>query len=90
MRIGRKRMPVSTMDAIERIARVIAARMLSINADGEDASAGDEVDAAWRDYRADAVSILKTLREPDAAMAQAGDAVVWERMIEAALAQADA
>lgn len=82
-------MPVSTMDAIERIARVIAARMLSINADGEDASAGDEVDAAWRDYREDAVSILKTLREPDAAMAQAGDALVWERMIEAALAQAE-
>ena len=82
-------MPVSTMDAIERIARVIAARMLSINADGEDASAADEVDASWRDYRDDAVSILKTLREPDAAMAAAGDAAVWERMIEAALAQAE-
>jgi hypothetical protein len=78
-------MPVSTMDAIERIARVIAARMLSINADGEDASAADEVDAVWRDYREDAVSILKTLREPDAAMAEAGDVAVWERMIEAAL-----
>ena len=78
-------MPVSTMGAIERIARVIAARMLSINADGEDASAADEVDAAWHDYRDDAISILKTLREPDAAMAEAGDAAVWERMIEAAL-----
>ena len=82
-------MPVSTMDAIERIARVIAARMLSINADGEDASAADEVDASWRDYRDDALSILKTLREPDAAMAEAGDVAVWERMIEAALAQAE-
>lgn len=82
-------MPVSTMDAIERIARVIAGRMLSINADGEDASAADEVDASWRDYRDDALSILKTLREPDAAMAAAGDAAVWERMIEAALAEAE-
>ena len=82
-------MPVSNMDAIERIARVIAARMLSINADGEDASAADEVDASWRDYRDDAISIMKTLREPDAAMAEAGDVAVWERMIEAALAQAE-
>jgi hypothetical protein len=68
---------------------VIAARMLSINADGDDASAADEVDASWRDYRDDAISIMKTLREPDAAMAEAGDVAVWERMIEAALAQAE-
>ena len=83
-------MPVSNTDVIERIARVIAGRVLSINADGDDPSAGDKVDAAWRDYRDDAVSILRTLREPDPAMAAAGDVEVWERMIEAALAEADA
>jgi len=82
-------MPVSNTDVIERIARVIAGRVLSINAEGDDPSAADKVDAVWRDYRDDAVSVLRTLREPDAAMAEAGDAEVWERMIEAALAEAD-
>lgn len=83
-------MPVSHMDAIERIARVIAARVVSSNAEGDDPSAGDRVDASWRDYRDDAVAILKTLREPDPAMAEAGDVAVWEGMIEAALARAEA
>lgn len=83
-------MPVSTTDVIERIARVIAARVLSINAEGGIRSAADRVDEIWRDYREDAVSILRTLREPDPAMAAAGDFEVWERMIEAALAEADA
>ncbi len=83
-------MPVSHMDVVERIARVIAARMVSSNAEGDDPSAGDRVDATWRDYREDALSILRTLREPDPAMAEAGDVGVWERMVEAALAQAEA
>jgi hypothetical protein len=77
--------PISSTPAVERIARVIAGRVLSINAEGEDPSAADRVDAAWRDYREDAVSILKTLREPDPGMAGAGDAEMWERMILAAL-----
>ena len=83
-------MPVSNMDVVERIARVIAARLVSINADGGDAHAAQRVDASWRDYRDDALSILRTLREPDPIMAEAGDVAAWERMIEAALAQADA
>ena len=83
-------MPVSNTDVVERIARVIAARMVSSNAEGDDPSAGDRVDAIWRDYREDALSILRTLREPDPAMAEAGDVAVWENMIEAALAHADA
>ena len=78
-------MPVSTMPAVERIARVIAGRVLSINAEGEDPSAGDRVDAAWRDYREDALSVLRTLREPDERMAAPGDADTWERMVLAAL-----
>lgn len=83
-------MPVSNMDVVERIARVIAGRVLSSNAEGSDPSAGGIVDSVWRDYREDAVSILRTLREPDAAMAEAGDAETWARMIDAALAEADA
>lgn len=83
-------MPVSSTDIVERIARVITARVLSINADGEEASAGDKVDAIWRDYREDALSILRTLREPDPAMAEAGDVAIWERMIEAALREVEA
>jgi hypothetical protein len=83
-------MPVSNTDVVERIARVIAARMASINAEGEEAHAAARVDAIWRDYRDDAVSILRTLREPDPAMAAAGDVEIWERMIEAGLAQAGA
>ena len=79
-------MPVSNTSLIERIARVIAGRIVSINADGDDPSAGDKVDEIWRDYREDAIAILKTLREPDPAMAEAGDLAVWQRMIEAALA----
>ena len=83
-------MPVSSMDVVERIARVIAGRVLSINAEGEDSSAAAEVDATWRDFRDDAIAILHTLREPDANMAAAGDVETWRAMVEAALSEAGA
>jgi len=83
-------MPVSTMSLVERIARIIAGRAVSANAEGDETSAGDLVDSVWRDYRGDAVSVIRTLREPDPAMAEAGDLATWERMIEAALAEAEA
>jgi len=83
-------MPVASTSLIERIARVIAGRVVSINADGDDPSAADRVDAIWPEYRGDALSLLRTIREPDVAMAEAGDVAVWERMIEAALDQAEA
>ncbi|MDQ8756398.1 hypothetical protein RCO27_09160 [Sphingosinicella sp. LHD-64] len=83
-------MPVSNTSLIERIARVIAGRVVSSNAGGSDASAADIVDTVWRDYREDALSIIRTLREPDPTMAAAGDVAVWERMIEAALNEAEA
>ncbi len=83
-------MPVSSTDIVERIARVIAGRVVSINAGGDDPSAGERIDSIWRDYRGDALAILRTLREPDEAMAEAGDLAVWDRMIEAALAEAGA
>ncbi len=81
-------MPVSNTNIVERIARVIAGRVASINAEGDDPSAGDWVDVNWRDFREEALSVLRTLREPDPAMAEAGDLAVWQRMIEAALAEA--
>lgn len=83
-------MPVSNTSLIERIARVIAARVISANAEGGQTSAGLLVDSVWRDYRNDALSVIRALREPDAAMARAGDVAIWERMIEAALAEAGA
>ena len=58
-------MPVSNLSVVERIARVIAGRIVSINAEGDDRSAGDRVDSIWRDYVEDARSVLRTLREPD-------------------------
>jgi hypothetical protein len=78
-------MPVSNTSIVERIARVIAGRVVSINAEGGDPSAGDRVDSIWRDYVEDARSVLRTLREPDPVMAEAGDVEVWERMIAAAI-----
>ena len=78
-------MPVSQTSAVERIARVIAGRVVSINAEGGDPSAGNRVDSIWRDYADDARSVLRTLREPDPAMARAGDPEIWERMVLAAL-----
>ncbi|WP_166041768.1 hypothetical protein [Sphingosinicella sp. YJ22] len=83
-------MPVATTSLVERIARVIAGRVLSANADGDDPSAADKVDEVWFMYRDDAVSILKTMREPDEAAARAGDPAMWERMIEASIESAAA
>jgi hypothetical protein len=83
-------MPVSNTAIVERIARVIAGRVASINAEGDEKSAADRVDATWRDYAEDARSILRTLREPDRAMADAGDVEMWERMVLAALEAEDA
>ena len=78
-------MPVSNTPLVERIARVIAGRVVSINAEGGDPSAGGRVDEIWRDYLDDARSILRTMREPDPVMAAAGDAEMWEQMVLAAI-----
>lgn len=78
-------MDVSLTPALERVARVLAGQRISANAGGDAESAGKAVDAAWRDHLDDARAVLKTLREPDAAMAKAGDPRVWEAMILAGL-----
>ena len=78
-------MPISELSAVERIARVLAGRHWSSNAEGDDPHASHEVMSHWFDYRDDAIAILRTLREPDVVMADAGDADVWRAMVEAAI-----
>jgi len=78
-------MPISEMTITERIARVLAGQRASANADGYLASAGDVVDDSWREHLDDALAVLRTLREPDASMAAAGDVGTWRAMVEAAI-----
>ena len=78
-------MDTALTSPIERIARVLAGHELSRNGEGDMASAGDAVDALWPEFTEQALAILRTLREPSARMAAAGDAAVWERMILAAI-----
>jgi hypothetical protein len=78
-------MPVSELTVVERIARVLAGQRASANADGYLASAGDVVDDSWREHVEQAKAVLHTLREPDPAMAAAGDVATWRAMVEAAL-----
>ncbi|MBB4617444.1 hypothetical protein [Sphingomonas abaci] len=78
-------MDVSTTPIAERIARVLAGERLSANAQGQEESAGAHVDAVWRDHLPEALAVLRTLREPDQAMAEAGDVAIWEKMVRAAI-----
>ena len=80
-------MPESNCPLVERIARVLAGAALSSNAEGSDPSAGDKVDAAWREHVNQALAVLHTAREPDEAMAAVGVADVWRELVEAAFAQ---
>ena len=80
-------MPVSEQPLAERVARVLAGAAHSSNAEGSDPSAGDKVDLAWREHVNQAEAVLHTMREPDEAMAAAGDTEVWRNMVEAAIAQ---
>jgi len=78
-------MDISTTPIGERIARVLAGQRISANGDGDQESAAAAVDAAWRDHLGDALAVLRTLREPDQAMAAAGDVAIWERMVRAGI-----
>lgn len=83
-------MDVSEESIVERIARVLAAQRASANAEGDNPSAADVVDADWRNHVDEAVAVLKTMREPDQLMARAGDPAIWEAMILVALRGHDA
>jgi hypothetical protein len=83
-------MPISELPLAERVARVLAGEAFSSNAEGSDPSAGAKVDLVWREHSDQALAVLRTMREPDQFMASAGDAEVWARMVEAAIAEAEA
>lgn len=82
---------ISVTSPAERIARVIAAEAISINGEGQDSSAGGEVDAVWREELPRALAILRTLREPTVEMVEAGrsagsdPAQIWNAMVRAAI-----
>ncbi|WP_395622329.1 hypothetical protein [Sphingomonas daechungensis] len=80
-------MPESNRPLVERIARVLAGAAHSSNAEGSDPSAAEKVDLTWPEHVNQALAVLHTAREPDEAMAAAGDSEVWRDMVEAALAQ---
>lgn len=80
-------MPESNRPLVERIARVLAGAALSSNAEGSDPSAGDKVDHLWHEHVNQALAVLHTMREPDEAMAAAGDTETWRNMVEAAMTQ---
>jgi hypothetical protein len=80
-------MPISEKPLVERVARVLAGAAHSSNADGSDPSAGDKIDHVWHEHVNQALAVLHTAREPDEAMAAAGDADVWRKMVETAIAQ---
>ncbi|HSR00916.1 MAG TPA: hypothetical protein VLM36_13495 [Sphingomicrobium sp.] len=80
-------MPESNRPLLERIARVLAGAAHSSNAEGSDPSAGEKVDQVWREHLNQALAVLHTAREPDEAMAAAGDVETWRSMVEAAIAQ---
>ena len=80
-------MPESNRPLVERIARVLAGAAHSSNVEGSDPSAAEKVDLTWPEHVNQALAVLHTAREPDEAMAAAGDSEVWRDMVEAALAQ---
>jgi hypothetical protein len=80
-------MPESNQPLVERVARVLAGAAHSSNAEGSDPSAAAKVDHVWREHVNQALAVLHTMREPDEAMAAAGDSETWRTMVAAALAQ---
>lgn len=89
---------VSVTSPVERIARVIAAEMVSPNgeaAEGPDEPVSIVVERIWPAEVERAVAILHTLREPTREMVEAGrragddPALIWNAMVRAALEQAD-
>jgi hypothetical protein len=79
-------MPISNMPIAERVARVLAAQAARRQAHGTDDEAVNRtVDETWPQFTDNAIEVLKTLREPDATMAQAGNLVNWQSMIGAAI-----
>src|SRR3546814_13967139 len=84
-----KPMPVTSMSLIERIAHILAARDLSINAGGGDPSAADRVNAASRHHLAVALSGLCHFREPATILTAAGTGPLCGLLVGLALQPSD-
>ena len=80
-------MAISEKPLLERVARVLAGAAHSSNAEGSDPSAGDKIDKVWHEHVNQALAVLHTMREADEDMAAAGDADMWRKMVEAAIAE---
>ena len=74
---------------VERIARVLCGAEHSANAAGSEAHASTHVDQHWPKHRNQALAVLKAIRETDASGASVGDPVLWTRMVEASIADAE-
>ncbi|WP_313534697.1 hypothetical protein [Sphingomonas sp.] len=88
---------IANTSPIERIARVIAAEMLSPNAEGAGElgrPVSEIVDTIWARETDRALAVMRTLREPTATMIEAGrvagddPARIWSAMVNAAIAEA--
>ena len=75
---------------VERIARVLCGAEHSANAEGSEAHAAEHIDQHWKKHRNKALAVLKSIRESDQAGAAAGDPLVWTRMVEASITEAEA
>ena len=80
---------ISVTPLVERSARVLAGQRLSANAEGASPSASLDVENEWEDHLDEAVAILKAIREPDWAMADAGNAAIWQTMVSMAIVEAE-
>lgn len=85
---------LSVTSPVERIARVIAAEVLSPNGEGRegtDRPVSEIVDDVWRREVDRALAVLRTLREPTPEMVEAGRAAgsnvaeIWSAMVRAAI-----
>jgi hypothetical protein len=74
---------------VERIARVLCGAEHSANADGSESHAATHVDQHWPKHRNQALAVLKSIRETDASGASVGDPLIWTRMVEASIADAE-
>lgn len=76
---------IANSPAVERIARVLA-RERSRRSDGStDPSPAADADTLWAEYRAQAVAILESLREPPPEVVRLGVSEAWARGVEATL-----
>jgi len=80
-------MAIAQTTAIERVARALAARHIKRGGEVENAPPSIAIDRSWREYVGDATEVIRALREPDPAMANAGDPSVWTAMVRAALGE---